>query len=187
MGTTTQETGLELIVGPMFSGKTSELIRRLSLAEAAGSRVVAVKPSFDREPDSLVSLTGSRWPAKPVTNTPELVGLVTEVDVLGIDELQFFRPDVVGVLLDIRQRMRIIAAGLDFDFRGDPFGSVPALVVVADNVSQLNARCERCGEPATRTQRLVAGHPAPRSGPTIQVGGHDLYEPRCERCFVAPS
>jgi thymidine kinase len=178
--------GLELIVGPMFSGKTAELIRRLSNWNQSGLRVVAAKPSIDRDPQLLVSLTGAQWPAIPVTDAEGLVPLVGEADVLGIDELQFFDRNIVTVVRELRGRVRIAAAGLDLDFRGEPFRSVRTLVSHADNVSELSATCQKCGLPASRTQRLANGDLAPRSGPTIQIGGFDLYEPRCEGCFVIP-
>jgi thymidine kinase len=177
----------ELIVGPMFSGKTDELIRRLDAAEAAGLRVAAAKPSVDAaDPGWIVSLTGTRRRAVSLPVAGELVELAHGRDVLGIDEIEFFEPDVVDAVEVLAGRLRVIAAGLDLDFRGEPFGPMPALARLAGEPTVLTATCAVCGGVATRSQRLLDGRPAPRSTPTVLIGGRELYEPRCERDHEVP-
>jgi thymidine kinase len=175
----------ELIVGPMFSGKTDELIRRLDAAEAAGLRVATAKPSVDHaDPGWIVSLTGARREAVSVAAAAGLEALSAGCDVLGVDEIEFFEPAIVQVVRRLAGRLRVVGAGLDLDFRGEPFGPMPALAAIADEVTVLAATCAVCGDVATRSQRLVGGRPAPRDAPTVQIGGHELYEPRCERHHV---
>jgi thymidine kinase len=175
----------ELIVGPMFSGKTDELIRRLDAAEAAGERVATAKPSVDSaDPGWIVSLTGKRRRAKSVPSAAQLRDLAADRDVLGIDEVEFLDQEVVGVVAEVSRGLRVVAAGLDLDFRGEPFGPMPALALIADQVTVLAATCAVCGGVATRSQRLVDGRPARRDAPTVQIGGRELYEPRCARHHV---
>ena len=177
---------LEVIYGPMFSGKSNELINRMQAAAAAGCAIVAAKPSIEVEPDYIVSLTGARWPATPVGNSADLLPLSAEVDVLGLDEAQFMDSALLAVVSRLRQRLRLVVAGLDLDFRGEQFGVMPHLIEQADNLMCLTASCAVCHRPAAHTQRLIGGLPAPREDPTIEVGGRELYEPRCALCFVVP-
>jgi thymidine kinase len=170
----------------MFSGKSDELIKRIKVATAAGSTVVAAKPKIEVEPDCIVSLTGARWPATPIDASSDLLSVSAGADVVALDEAQFMDLTLQPVVDRLRRRVRLLVAGLDLDFRGEPFGLVTSLIEDADDVTRLTASCEVCGRPATRTQRLVGGAPAPREAPTIVVGGRELYEPRCERCFVRP-
>jgi thymidine kinase len=177
----------ELIVGPMFSGKTDELIRRLAAAEAAGARVAAAKPSVDTaHPGWIVSLSGARRPAASVQSSAALVDLAEGHDVLGVDEIEFFDAAVVDAVRDVATRLRVVAAGLDLDFRGEPFGPMPTLAALADELTVLAATCAVCGNTATRSQRLLDGRPAPRDAPTVLIGGRELYEPRCESHHVVP-
>ena len=165
----------------MFSGKSDELISRLRGAAEDGQRVVAAKPAIEIEPRWLISLTGSRWPATPIVDPRELLEI--DAEAVGIDEVQFLDISLVEVVQTLRQRgCRVIAAGLDLDFRAEAFATTDALAAVADSVDRLQATCARCGRVATRSQRLLAGTPAPRNSPVIHVGGAELYEPRCERC-----
>ena len=177
----------ELIVGPMFSGKTDELIRRLAAADDAGLRAAAAKPSVD---DSdlgwIVSLSGARRRAASLPNAADLVELAHGCDVLGIDEIEFFEPRIVDVVRSLATELRVIAAGLDLDFRAEPFGPMPALAKLAEEVTALTARCAVCGRVATLSQRLVDGRPARRDSPTIQIGGGELYEPRCPEHHLVP-
>lgn len=176
---------LEVICGPMFSGKSEEMIRRLRRAEIAGQRVVIFKPRIDDRYDAtdVVSHAGARMRGVPVAGVPELVARAGGYDVVGIDEVQFFDAEVVAAALALADTgVRVVAAGLDQDFRRLPFGPMPELLAHAEFVDKLQAVCHRCGGPATTTQRLVDGAPAPYSGETIVVGANEQYEARCRDC-----
>ena len=176
---------LEVICGPMFSGKSEEMIRRLRRAEIAGQRVVIFKPQIDDRYDAadVVSHAGIRMRAVPVGCVAELVEHARGFEVVGIDEAQFFEHEIVGAALALADGgARVIAAGLDQDFRRLPFGPMPALLSHAEFVDKLQAVCHRCGGPATTTQRLVDGRPAPYSGETVVVGAAEQYEARCRGC-----
>ena len=176
---------LEVICGPMFSGKSEEMIRRLRRAEIAGQRVVIFKPRIDDryDVDDVVSHAGVRMRGAPVGSVGELVARAVGHDVVGIDEVQFFETGVVGAALSLADAgVRVVAAGLDQDFRRLPFGPMPELLAHAELVDKLQAVCHRCGGPATTTQRLVGGRPALYSGDTIVVGAAEQYEARCRDC-----
>ncbi len=177
---------LEVVCGPMFSGKSEELIRRLRRAEIAGQRVLIVKPGIDDRYDvsDVVSHSGVRMPAVGLAGADEIMRFADGYDVIGLDEVQFFDDEVVDVCIRLAdQGLRVIAAGLDTDFRVEPFGPMPLLLARAEFVDKLQAVCHRCGGPATRTQRLVNGAPAPYGGATVQVGALDAYEARCRSCY----
>jgi thymidine kinase len=179
---------LEVICGPMFSGKSEEMIRRLRRAEIAGLSVVIFKPQIDDRYDAahVVSHAGIRMRAVPVSTVPELVARSAGFDVVGIDEVQFFEGSVVGSALALAEGgVRVVAAGLDQDFRRLPFGPMPELLSHAEFVDKLQAVCHRCGGAATTTQRLVDGRPAPYSGETVLVGAAEQYEARCRGCHEA--
>jgi thymidine kinase len=174
---------LELITGPMFSGKTLELIRRLRLAAAEGDRVRAGKPAIDGDQGWLTSEAGARWPASTLDGVESIERLAVEASVVGVDEVQFLEAPAIHCLEQLAgEGTRVIAAGLDLDFRGVPFPPVELLAEHADSTTTLAAVCARCGAAATHSQRLVEGDPAPATAPTILVGGHELYEPRCVEC-----
>jgi len=169
----------------MFSGKSEEMIRRLRRAEIAGQRVVIFKPRIDDRYDAedVVSHAGIRMRGVPVGSVAELSARAAGHDVVGIDEVQFFEPSVVGAALSLADGgARVVAAGLDRDFRRLPFGPMPELLAHAEFVDKLQAVCHRCGGPATTTQRLVDGRPAPYGGDTIVVGAAEQYEARCRAC-----
>ena len=179
---------LEVVCGPMFSGKSEEMIRRLRRAEIAGQRVIVFKPQIDDRYDvaDVVSHAGVRMRAVPVGSVADVLARAEGYDVVGIDEVQFFETGVVGAVLALADRgVRVICAGLDQDFRRQPFGPLPELLAHAEFVDKLQAVCHRCGGPATTTQRLVDGRPAPYSGETIVVGELDSYEARCRDCHEA--
>ncbi len=182
---------LEVVCGPMFSGKSEELIRRLRRAEIAGQRALIVKPRIDDRYDigHVVSHAGAKMRAVAVGRPEEIDGLADGYDAVGIDEVQFFAPTIVDVIERLIARgTRVVVAGLDQDFRGLPFGSLPELLCRAELVDKLQAVCHRCGGPATMTQRLVGGLPARADGETIVVGALDSYEARCRSCHeLAPS
>jgi thymidine kinase len=176
---------LEVVCGPMFSGKSEEMIRRLRRAEIAGQRVILFKPRIDDRYDNadVVSHAGVRMSAVPVDGHAEIAARARGHDVVGVDEVQFFDEQVVAAALALADRgVRVICAGLDQDFRRRPFGPMPELLARAEFVDKLQAVCHRCGGPATTTQRLVDGVPAPYSGDTIVVGAAEQYEARCRDC-----
>jgi thymidine kinase len=179
---------LEVICGPMFSGKSEEMIRRLRRAEIAGQRVVIFKPRIDDRYDAtdVVSHAGARMRAVPIGTVAELTERADGFDVVGIDEAQFLGDGIVPGVLELSERgTRVVVAGLDQDFRRLPFGPMPALLSHAEFVDKLQAVCHRCGGPATTTQRLVDGRPAPYSGDTVVVGAAEQYEARCRGCHEA--
>jgi thymidine kinase len=177
---------LEVVCGPMFSGKSEELIRRLRRAEIAGQRALIVKPLIDDRYDvgHVVSHAGAKMRAVTARSSDEVRRLASGYDAVGIDEVQFFDDAIVDAVdALVSGGARVVAAGLAQDFRGLPFGAMPTLLCVAEFVDKLEAVCHRCGGPATMTQRLVGGRPAPFGGETIQVGAIDSYEARCRACF----
>jgi thymidine kinase len=179
---------LEVICGPMFSGKSEEMIRRLRRAEIAGQRVVIFKPQIDDRYDAtdVVSHAGARMRAVPITSVADIAEHARGFDVVGIDEAQFLGEGIVATALGLADRgTRVVVAGLDQDFRRLPFGPMPELLSHAEFVDKLQAVCNRCGGPATTTQRLVDGLPAPYSGETVVVGAAEQYEARCRGCHEA--
>lgn len=181
---------VEIISGVMFSGKSEELMRRVRRATLAKKRVQVFKSQLDdrygiRE---VISHDEGRLPAAMVSSAGELAEQVkADTEVVAIDEIQFMDDAVVEVVNALADRgVRVIAAGTDMDFRGLPFGPMGALLAVAEKIDKLTAICVKCGELATRNQRLIDGQPAPAEGPTIQVGGLESYEARCRACHVVP-
>ncbi|MDH3271302.1 MAG: thymidine kinase [Gemmatimonadota bacterium] len=182
---------VEVISGVMFSGKSEELLRRLRRALIARKRVQVFKSRLDDRyagASRLSSHDGSGIDARPITSSRDLRRLVNpETDVVGIDEVQFLDDGIVQVVEWLAdRRVRVIVAGTDMDFRGRPFGAMGALMARAEVVDKLHAICVRCGEPATRNQRLIGGEPAPPEAPTVHVGGNETYEARCRRCHEVP-
>ncbi|HTB78394.1 MAG TPA: thymidine kinase [Polyangiaceae bacterium] len=173
---------IEVVCGSMFSGKTEELLRRIKRARLARQPVVLFKPRIDNRYDAVkvVSHEGVNADALPVSTAAELLARVApDTAVVGIDEVQFFDDAIVPAAEALASRgVRVIAAGLDQDWRGKPFGPVPALMAVAEYVSKLHAVCAQCGAPGTRSQRLVAAEGQ------LFVGGSAEYESRCRACFV---
>ncbi|CAG1012726.1 thymidine kinase [Anaerolineales bacterium] len=181
---------IEVICGSMFSGKTDELIRRLVRATIARQKVQVFKPAIDIRyaVEKVASHTGSTFDAIPVEKAADIRSrLDADTTVVGIDEAQFFDPEVVDVAKELASRgVRVLVAGLDTDFRGEPFGSMPTLMAVAEHVSKLHAICMACGDEASRTQRLVNGKPARYDDPVVIVGASELYEARCRRHHEVP-
>ncbi|WP_135228014.1 thymidine kinase [Deinococcus fonticola] len=184
---------LEVIVGPMFSGKSEELIRRVTRAVIARQRVAVFKPALDDRyhATQVASHAGRSIEAVAVPDVQairarlsgegQLLSAEPEgVDVVGIDEAQFFGPQLIPLVLELAERgVRVILAGLDMDFRAEPFGPVPELLARAESVEKLTAICTVCGAPATRSQRLIAGQPALFDDPVVLVGAQESYEARC--------
>jgi thymidine kinase len=181
---------IEVICGSMFSGKTDELIRRLVRATIARQKVQVFKPAIDVRyaVEKVTSHAGSNFDALPVQNAAEISAkLDQETTVVGVDEAQFFDPAIVDVVQDLAGRgIRVLVAGLDTDFRGEPFGPMPALMSAAENVDKLHAICMVCGEEASRTQRLVNGKPARYNDPVVIVGASEMYEARCRLHHEVP-
>ena len=181
---------LEVITGPMFSGKTEELLRRLSREEVAGRSIILFKPELDFRygATKVVSHSGQgrdSCVAKDSWDIWETVINYPNPDVIGVDEGQFFDPGLADVLDQITDKgIKVIVCGLDKDFAKQDFGAMPRLMVFADRVDKLTAVCNKCGaDDASFTQRLIDGKPAPWDGPTILVGGTESYEARCRDCF----
>lgn len=174
---------IEVVCGSMFSGKTDELIRRLRRAVIARQRVQVFKPAIDVRyaVEKVTSHAGADFDALPVANSAEIAALLApETTVVGVDEAQFFDPGIVQVCRELASHnIRVIVAGLDTDFRAEPFGPMPILMAQAERVDKLQAICMVCGENASRTQRLVNGKPARYDDPVVIVGASELYEARC--------
>lgn len=181
---------IEIITGSMFSGKTDELIRRLRRARIARQKVQVFKPIIDIRYalEKVTSHAGNEFDAKPVAKATDIMPLIeSETTVVAIDEAQFFDMHVTGVCQQLAARgVRVIVAGLDMDFRGEPFGPMPLLMAQAEKVDKLQAICVVCGLPASRTQRLINNQPANYDDPVVQVGGSEAYEARCREHHQAP-
>ena len=177
---------IEAVVGPMYSGKREELIRRLKRAKIAKQEVIVFKPCIDNRysKEDVVSHSGISIRAIAINHTEEIHKYITdETQVVGIDEVQFFDEGIVAVALELADKgIRVIAAGLDLDFKAEPFGPVPELLARAEFVDKLQAVCVKCGAPATRTQRLINKEPARYDDPIILVGATESYEARCRKC-----
>ncbi len=183
---------IEVITGVMFSGKSEELMRRVRRALIARRRVQLFKSSLDDRYSGVSRISshdGAAVDAIPVRSALEIARLVhPDTQVFAIDEVQFLDEGIVAVASALADRgARVILAGTDLDFRGEPFGPMGKLLAVAETVDKLHAICVVCGNPASRNQRLVAGAPAPAEAATIEVGGADRYEARCRRCHEVPA
>ena len=174
---------IEVICGSMFSGKTEELIRRLRRAQIARQTVSIFKPKIDNRfsSDHLVSHNEQRIPSISVNNSEEILEKVRDSQVIGIDEAQFFDNSLVEVCQTLaNQGKRVIVAGLDKDFKGEPFEPMPQLLAVSEYITKTLAICVKCGNPANHTQRITD------SKEQVVVGSEDIYEARCRHCFVPP-
>lgn len=183
----TREGWVEVISGCMFAGKTEELLRRIKRLEYAKKKILVFKPSIDnRYSDTdVVSHNNKRTKSYSIGNAFDIYKVV-EIEnpyAVAIDEAQFFSNDLIEVCETLADKgIRVIVAGLDTDFRGEPFGPMPILLARAEYVTKLQAICQVCGAPATRTQRLINGKPARHSDPTILIGASEQYEARCRHC-----
>ncbi len=173
---------IEVICGSMFSGKTEELIRRLRRAQFANQKVEIFKPAMDvrYSDDQVVSHDAHSIPSTPIDSPASMLLLSGDVDVVGIDEAQFFDETIVDVVKSLADNgIRVIIAGLDMDYMGKPFGPMPALMAVAEDVQKVHAICVKCGSPANHSHRLS------RSEQLVVLGEKDIYEPLCRHCFNA--
>lgn len=182
-----QKGTLEVICGSMFSGKSEELIRRLRRTQIAGKSTLAFKHSLDdrKTTEYVISHNGTKIAAFPI-DTPEAILelLPADIQVIGIDEAQFFSTALIDVVLKlVDEGKHVIVAGLNLTFRADPFGPMPTLMALADHITKLTAICTLCGTEAYFTQRLVNGKPARYDDPIILVGAEEAYQARCRNCF----
>jgi len=183
--------GLEIITGPMSCGKTEELMRRVRRCQIAQKKVKIFSPDIDtRESENCVaSRNGLRLQAIKVKSAKEILDIVENNDeIIAIDEIQFFDNEIVDVVRSlIGERKKVIACGLDLDFKAEPFGPMPHLLALANKVDKLMAICMKCGsEYGVRTQRLIDGVPAGKDSPQIMIGGDETYEARCLDCYELP-
>ncbi|WP_236777935.1 thymidine kinase [Anoxybacter fermentans] len=174
----------------MYCGKSEELIRRVRRAKIAKQKIQVFKPIIDDRyhKTNVVSHNGDQVEAIPIDHPDEILKrLNPKTDVIAIDEIQFFDQQIIGVCEELADRgLRVIVAGLDRDFRGKPFGPMPQLMALAEYVDKLHAICVKCGNPASRTQRLIDGKPAQYDDPVILVGAQEVYEARCRKCHEVP-
>lgn len=181
---------IETISGCMFAGKTEELIRRIKVLEFAKKEIMVFKPVIDNRysESKVVSHAGSSVESFIISDALEILDMIKPTtQVVAIDEVQFFDDNVCDVCNELADRgIRVMAAGLDTNFKGEPFGPMPQLMTEAEFVTKLAAVCNKCGAPATRTQRIVNGKPASYNDPIILVGAAESYEARCRHCHEVP-
>lgn len=177
---------IEMVVGPMYSGKSEELIRRLKRAKIAKQEVIVFKPSIDNRysQEDVVSHSGVAIQAIAIDDLGKIKDYITpNTQVVGFDEVQFFEKGIIDIVIKLAdQGIRVICAGLDMDFKAVPFGVIPELLARAEFIDKLQAVCVKCGDPATRTQRIIDGKPARYDDPVILVGATESYEARCRKC-----
>lgn len=185
-----QTGSIEVVCGSMFSGKTDELIRRLVRATIAKQKVQVFKPAIDIRyaAEKVTSHAGADYSAIPVEKAADIRAHIDDdTTVVAVDEAQFFDPEIVEVARELAESgIRVIVAGLDMDFRGEPFGPMPTLMSKAEKVDKLHAICMTCGDEASRTQRLVNGQPARYDDPVVIVGASEMYEARCRKHHKVP-
>jgi thymidine kinase len=182
---------IEVVCGVMFSGKSEELIRRVRRAMIARKRVQVFKSHLDERYAGLFKVSshdGRTVDAIPVDSAAQIAQRIDpEAQVVAIDEAQFLDAAVIELVTQLADRgMRVVLAGTDTDFRGEPFGPMPQLLAIAEVVDKLHAICLVCGGPASRNQRLIEGRPARYDSPVIMVGAQDSYEARCRQCHQVP-
>lgn len=181
----------EIITGPMSCGKTEELLRRVKRCIIAQKRVKVISPEIDTRAkgDYIESRNGLWLDAITVKNSRDILNHIKHDDeIIAFDEIQFFDEEIVSVIKKLVEHgKRVIASGLDLDFKGEPFGCMPELLCLADKVDKLAAVCMKCGsDNGTRTQRLINGFPADKSSALIMIGGDENYEARCLKCYELP-
>jgi thymidine kinase len=181
---------VEVITGSMFSGKTDELIRRLRRAKIARQQVQVFKPSIDDRygVEKLASHAGTEFEATPIDSPREIFAMLEpDTTVVAVDEAQFFDESICDTVQSLADRgLRVLVAGLDTDFRAEPFGPIPRLMAQSERVDKLHAICMVCGGAASRTQRLIDGKPAHYDDPVLVIGANELYEARCREHHEVP-
>ncbi|MBK3495649.1 thymidine kinase [Viridibacillus sp. YIM B01967] len=187
----TQNGWIEVICGSMFSGKSEELIRRVRRSQFAKQKIAVFKPEIDNRysEEAVVSHNGTTVIASPIKSAQDMWSHISDdFDVIAIDEAQFFDDAIVEIVQQLANHgFRVILAGLDQDFKGVPFGPMPKLMAIAEQVTKLQAVCSVCGSPSSRTQRLINGQPAGFDDPVILVGASEAYEPRCRHHHEVPT
>lgn len=171
---------IEVICGSMFSGKTEELIRRLRRAQFANQKIEIFKPAVDTRYSAaeVVSHDFHKIESKPIAKAEEMLNVPSDVEVVGVDEAQFFAENLVDICQQLANRgIRVIVAGLDTDYKGKPFGPIPALLAVAEDVQKVHAICVKCGNLANHSHRLS------KSKKLVVLGEKDIYEPLCRDCY----
>ena len=183
-----QNGQIEVICGPMFAGKTEELIRRTNRLEYAKKKYLVFKPTIDDRYSTteIVSHSNYRKNSISVKHSSEILSYVTDdIQAVVVDEAQFFDMDIINVCEWLANRgLRVICGGLDSDFKGSPFPVMANLLARAEHITKLTAMCNVCGDPATRTQRIIDGQPAYEDDPIVLVGAKEAYEPRCRKCHM---
>lgn len=179
---------LEVICGPMFSGKSEELIRRLRRAKIAQQNVISFNPHIDTRTalHTIASHNGASLEAITISDPLTIpTHITTDIEVVGIDEVQFFSPEIINVVFDlVEQGKRVIVTGLNLDFKGVPFGTIPTFMAIADTVTKLSAICIICGADAYLSQRIVDGTPAKYDDPIVKPGAQEAYQARCRSCHI---
>ncbi|MBF0715054.1 thymidine kinase [Gemelliphila palaticanis] len=178
---------IECICGSMFSGKSEELLRRVKRGIIARQKVILFKPTIDNRyiKDKISTHNGNSYDSICIENSKEIYDYIKneKYDIIGIDEVQFFDEDIVNIINDLANRgSRVIVAGLDMDFKGQPFYPVPNIMAISEIVTKLHAVCTVCGSEASRSQRLIDGKPAKMDDPIVVVGASEAYEARCRHC-----
>lgn len=178
---------IECICGSMFSGKSEELLRRIKRGVIAKQKVLLFKPTIDDryEADKVSTHNGNSYESFAISSSSEIYNYIKneKYDIIGIDEIQFFDKDIVKVINDLADSgVRVIVAGLDMDFKGEPFYPMPEIMAISEIVTKLHAVCSTCGAEASRTQRLIDGKPAHYNDPIVLVGASESYEARCRHC-----
>lgn len=185
-----QKGWVEVITGPMFAGKSEELIRRVTTLSYAHKKIVAFKPALDDRYDrsKIASHAGRMYEAHAIQKAEEILDFVKpDTQVVAIDEVQFFHAPIVQIIESLANHgIRVICAGLDMDFRGEPFGPMPELLARAEIVTKLEASCTVCGCGATRSQRIIDGKPAKYDEPIVAVGAKESYQARCRKHHEVP-
>ena len=186
-----QDGYVEVISGCMFAGKTEELLRRIRVLSYGKQKIQLFKPLIDNryEEDMVVSHNGTKHQSIQIATAKEILDHITkESEIVAIDEVQFFDEDIVMVIDKLANNgIRVMVAGLDLDFRGEPFGVMPILITKAEFVVKLTAICTKCGAPGTRSQRNINGNPADYYDPVIMVGASESYEAVCRHCHEVPN
>lgn len=178
---------IECICGSMFSGKSEELLRRIKRGVIAKQKVLLFKPSIDNRYDEnrVSTHNGNSYDSISIEKSSDILNFVkdTNYDIIGIDEIQFFDNDIVKIINKLaNDGIRVIVAGLDMDFKAEPFHPMPEIMAISEMVTKLHAVCNKCGKEASRSQRLINGKPAKYDDPIVVIGASESYEARCRHC-----
>ena len=178
---------IECICGSMFSGKSEELLRRIKRGVIAKQKVLLFKPSIDNRYDEnrVSTHNGNSYDSISIEKSSDILNFVkdTKYDIIGIDEIQFFDNDIVKIINKLADDgIRVIVAGLDMDFKAEPFHPMPEIMAISEMITKLHAVCNKCGKEASRSQRLINGEPAKYDDPIVVIGASESYEARCRHC-----